>query len=705
MRFYKFLKSEYFLVFFLYLSVAVILTFPLIIKLGNAFYGYSGDNLGALHYFWWWKYTFLHHLDLRNSFWEQAPFGFKLDSETGTVFYYWPLELLTLIFNSVSAYNLVLIFSFPLSGLAAYFLTKEFTNNSQVSFWAGLIFTFSPYHFWKAYNHLDLALIWSFPLAILFFLRIIKTLSGGQRLRRRDIILGAIFTAATVLTNFYYAFFLFITLGVIFISWSVIHRLSPRVSFPPLFIMMLLAFFLSFPFVSGTVLDAYANKGRDQSLARQANYDRPILDAVSLSARPWDYLIPSTDNPLFGRFVPGLYNWISHQGKDFKVISGPVHERTIFLGYVSLALNLIGAGLLIFSRNFRQRYGRIVLVFLLTSLSLFVISMPPYIFIKEKTIYLPSFFLYKIAPMFRTYSRLGIFVLLTAALTAALVLNFIFEHLSTCRRKILLLLIILASALEFINVPPGKVIDLKISSALAYVGRETGNFNVVIYPKEFNVVEAQVFEPQVEKGILNFHSQSPYYKLWNYLDDFHNPKTYSLLSALGIKYALFQKELIFPEVNPVDDLWYTRALRSPLGTLPPGLTLVKDYPDSAVYAVTASPVGLVVLSKGNVKVFPQGKNISISNLDSRIYFANLEDGLLPSFSLLLMGSPAEILRIIPSGENVDLTTEKTAGGLNLTVKLLGQSGSIFLGSLGSAPLKLTSMTVGPVSWSHSLPED
>lgn len=651
-------------IFIIYFLIAVIYTFPLVFKLGSAIYGFSGDNLGAIHYLWWWKYTFINHLDIRNSFLEQAPFGFRVDSESGSVFYYWPLKLLTLISNQVLAYNLVLLLSFPLAALTMYLTVKSVLSRffeggegraktAWIAFWAGLTFSFSPYHFWKAYNHLDLALIWSFPLSVLFLFNFLKE-AHENKFSFKNIFGCAVSLAVTILTNFYYGFFLIITLALLAVCFWLLNRSNLVKVFSSLFGAYAVAFLLAVPFMMPTLTDAYVNKGAGQSAARLANYDRPVLDLVSLSARPWDYLVPSQDNPIFGRLSRSFYAWVKTQGKDFKVISGPVHERNIFLGYASIFLILVGAALLALNKEFRGKYGKVFLTLFLVILLLVLISMPPYIFLKGKyTFYLPSQLLYIFAPMFRTYARLGIFVLMLAVLAAAIVLKFLMEKLS---RKALVfggILFFIFSSVEFANVPPSKVIDLRQSNAFAYVGEQPGNFSFIVFPQEFNVAELLVFQPQFQKGFLNFHSQSPYYKLWNYLSNYKDPKVPRLLAALGIKYAVFQKKLLFATPNPVDDLWYTRALRAPLELLPPDYVLEKDFDDSAVYAINSEPLGFITFTKERTNVFPQAPLKSLTG-ETRIYFANLVDnkGLKFNLSFLLVNG-GSLLENGMSAENID----------------------------------------------------
>lgn len=653
-----------FVVVGLYSLITFVYTYPLIFKLGGSIYGFAGDNLGAMHYLWWWKYTFLNHLDLRNSFLEQAPFGFKIDSETGSVLYYWPLKILTLIFNEVVSYNLILWLSFPLAALAMYFLTKRFLkiftagqresrlSVELISFWAGLVFSFSPYHFWKSYNHLDLALIWTFPLAVLFLLQSLENPSSVF-LKNKKIFLSALFMAITILSNFYSGFFLLLCALLLTIFYGLVEKGRVKNILLILFLNFLVTFLLVIPFIGPTVYDAYIKKGVGQSAARVANYNRPLLDVVSLSARPWDYVIPSQDNPLFGSFSKRFYQWVVTQGRDFKVVSGPVHERTIFLGFVSIFLLLFNAILLIRSADFRRQYGRISIILWLVFVSLFLLSMPPYIFVKGRfTVYLPSFLLFKVLPVFRTYSRLGIFVLLFAILLSSTVLSYLGRNYSKKRLVTLFLLLVALSSLEFANIPPSKVTELRQPRALEYLGSKKEDLNFVVYPKEFNVAELLVFQPKFQKGFLNFHSQSEYYKLWDFLADFRNPKTYALLSSLGIKYVVFQKKLIFNVPNPVDDLWYTRALNSSLGTLPPGLDLEKDYEDSSVYKVTAEPVGFIVAAKNRVDAFSKDP-FTVGGSRLRVYFANLDSESSASLNLnLTIANIGNNTNLEASGENI-----------------------------------------------------
>ncbi len=593
-----------------YLILSLIYTYPLVFHLSDKTYGYSGDNLGSIHYFWWWKESFLTVRDVRDSYLEEAPFGVTIDREPGTIFFYLPVKALSLIADPITAYNLVLILGFPLAAFSMYLLVQYLISNTLISLLAGFIFSFSPYHFWKAYNHLDLALIWTLPLFLLSFLyweKVVERKAAKEIIKASFLIASAF--SATVLTNFYYGYFLFLLLGSFLLFNFLAALLKKRFYFDrrrifSLFLIALITFLFTAPFTAHVFLDAIRSSKSSQSFLRKDSYDRPLLNLVSLSARPWDYLLPSSDHPLWGRITDQIYQWLRSHGNDFKTVSAPAHEKTIYLGIINIFLFFSGAFLLIKSRSFRQKYGKLTATLMVVSLLLSVISLPPYVFFKGYTIYLPSFFLYKVFPMFRAYSRLGIVILMLATVISSLVLSHLADVFSRRNRLILTsyFLILILAIFDFLNIPPVKVIDLTTPASYLWLSKQPGSFSIIEYPQDFNVGESLFFQRIHQKGVLNFHSQSPYFGLWEAFAYFQLPRTSRILEALGVRFALFHKTLLFPEKNPVDDLWYKRAFEKvPDYKNLPGFSLAQDFPETAILKVEQSdnPASLVIIS-GNV---------------------------------------------------------------------------------------------------------
>ena len=622
---------------FFYLVLSLVYTYPLIFNLSDKTYGYSGDNLGSIHYFWWWKESFFKGQDVRDSYLEEAPFGVTIDREPGTIFFYLPVKALSLISDPVTSYNLVLILGFPLAAFSMYLLVQYLVSKPPISFLAGFIFSFSPYHFWKAYNHLDLALIWTLPLFLLSFFYWEKVLERG---RTKEIIRASLWVAlaqsATLLTNFYYGYFLFLLFGFLLLTNFLFLLLKKRLYFDrvrilSLTLIALLVLLFTMPFMAHVFLDAVRPSQSSQSFLRKDSYDRPLLNLVSLSARPWDYLLPSSDHPFLGKITAQIYQWLRSRGNDFKTVSAPVHERTIYLGVINIFLFFTSVFMILKSRSFRQKYGKLTVTLMAAIFFLFLISLPPYFFLKGYTIYLPSFFLYKVFPMFRTYSRLGIIILMLATVISSIVLNYLTQILSR-RRNLLLTSYFLLLALaffDFLNIPSFKVIDLTTPPSYLWLSKQPGNFSVIEYPQDFNVAESLFFQRIHQKGVLNFHSQSAYFGLWEALAYFQLPRTARILEALGVRFALFHKSLLFPEENPVDDLWYKRAFEKvPDYKNLPGFSLAQDFPETAILKVEQSenPASLVILSEnsGGIKEDSFPKNDWVwSGKWNNLYLVNL----------------------------------------------------------------------------------
>ncbi len=586
----------------LYLLLSFVFTFPLILRLGTSTYGYSGDNLGAIHYFSWWKQSLLSGLDPRDSFLEETPFGVTLDNESGAILYYLPVKLLTLLTDAVAGYNLVLLLSFPAAALAMFWLAYRITGNRFAGFIAGLIYGFSPYHAWKAYNHLDLALIWPLPLYVLALWNLVK-----EPLTKKGIFvkggLAGVTLAACVLTNFYYGYFMLLLTGVFLLAFwlhgvwcqrrKYLNYIIPQLA--ALFVAGFLAVILSMPFMYKTLLESRNPASSGESTLKQDAFHRPFDNLISLSARPWDYLIPSQDHPIWGKYVPALYDWIRTKSNDFKTISAVPHERTIYLGWVSLIFSLLSLWLWRRNSSFREKYGQAVFVFGATALVLVLISMPPFIIIKNIQLNLPSFYLYKLFPMFRSYVRLGVVVLIGATVLAAMAIDFClgqftkFPRYQIIRRSSLYLVpavLAILVLLDFANIPPAKVIDfLPTPPAYLWLAAQPGQSTILEWPPSFNVTEGLFYQRIHGKGLANWNSQSPYYRFWQSLPSLYAPETAGKLSVLGIRYVLVHKTLLFPGENPADDLWYTRAVKDPENyrSVPPGMKLAFESPAITVF--------------------------------------------------------------------------------------------------------------------------
>ena len=78
---------------------------------------------------------------------------------------------LTLTIGPVATYNVLALLAPALSALTAFLLARRLTGSTPAALAAGWLFGFSTYTVGQTLNHLNLALVWLLPLAVLLVLR------------------------------------------------------------------------------------------------------------------------------------------------------------------------------------------------------------------------------------------------------------------------------------------------------------------------------------------------------------------------------------------------------------------------------------------------------------------------------------------------------------------------------------------------------
>jgi hypothetical protein len=109
-------------------------------------------------------------------------------------------------------YNVLLLSSFVLNGLAAYVLVYRLVGSYGAGLLGGVVFAFAPYRF-DHFDHLEMQLSFWMPLAVLAWH------TAVERLRIRDCLLVALLTSGQVLSCIYYAVFLMTWFGVVTLFW------------------------------------------------------------------------------------------------------------------------------------------------------------------------------------------------------------------------------------------------------------------------------------------------------------------------------------------------------------------------------------------------------------------------------------------------------------------------------------------------------
>ncbi len=527
-----------------YTVLTGILTFPLVFRINYAMPGFPGTDEPSLWYYWWLHYAQMHKISSKFSNLIAYPFGMDL-SIIEKIFPLGILEKKILIYlsNGILAYNLEILATFVLSGLFTYLLVRHITNNRLAAIFSGIIYSFCPYHFARAWQHSTLAQIQWFPLLLLSLIR----LREAKKIKMSFLAVAIIIVIFSI--DLFYGYFSLIILAIFTIFNLVIKqahkkRIVINIILNSL-VLSLVILILLLPML------LYVFSGSNNFIGAWSARTRPFEDLFMQSARPLSYFLPAAFHPLFGNFTDRLVGSTLY-GRSYT-------EHTLYLGWVPMILAFVAfriwrkrrkevkIGTVPFgdSPYFREDFYIGFFVFL--AIAAWILSQPPWWDILGFKIYMPSFFIYKILPMFRAYCRFGIVVMLAVAVLAGFGLKFILERFKTRKSKIAIAVLFWGLVLfEFWNWPPYRVIDLSRVPAVYYwLKALPGDFAIAEYPldTEGPNEKYKFFQTEHGKKIINGTIPSTYAnKITQTITKLSKPHTAGVLRWMGVRYVLVHAE-------------------------------------------------------------------------------------------------------------------------------------------------------------------
>lgn len=511
-----------------FIALTVIFTFPL----GRGFSSYipafssTDEPYAAVWSFWWFAYAASHGQPLTDFTTIAAPFGQK--NPPGAYLYWTALnQFLSLHTSPLVAYNLQVFASYILSGLFMYLLVVYVTGSRLSSFFAALIFAFSPYHAVRSWQHLGLAQIQWIPLCILALLVMYQ-----RPTIRSALLCGAAF-AAVMSVDLYYAYFMALVMcASVFFVCGYQRRLRPAGTLFGLLVIAGLVVVLICGMDLYHVLQFIRQKTATQASSGAYGYIRPFTDLFTQSARPLSYFLPAVFHPVLGKFTACLL------GSPFYGQS--MTEHTLYLGMIPLSLALLAVW-----QCRQQRLYRAFFIFL--ALFAWWCSQPPWWQIGGLRLPMPSFFLYKIFPMFRAYCRFGILVMLAVAVLAGMGLQALLSGLKHKAARIILAGVVSIGVLaEFWTYPPFKVIDVSVLPQVYYwLRNQPGEFTVAEYPLDLEGPDPQYqfFQTVHQKNIINATTPgTPAHTFSQSLTRLSQPSVAAVLKWMGVRYVLVHRQ-------------------------------------------------------------------------------------------------------------------------------------------------------------------
>ena len=299
-----------------YLVVFFLLNPHLFSLFSSHFYFIGGDGYQNVWNIWWvnksvctfgklpWFTDFLHY-----------PFGTTLIGQTLNPFNCFVGIFLLKFLSIVQVYNAIVIFSFVMGGVTAFWLCRKIMRSYYGSLVGGAIFTFSSFHFMHSYSHLQLVSLEWLPLFILLWIGFCEM----PNIRKGVFASLALFLV--ILCDYYYFFYSVIT-GFFFYIWMAKQKRD--------------YFFLfrksTFPSLLGFLVPTLLTSGVFVAALVYSDLKDPLLGSHASRDFSMD---------LFSPFVWGYY-WRFRDLVEplWRPLSTSVNEASVYVGLSAIALAL-----------------------------------------------------------------------------------------------------------------------------------------------------------------------------------------------------------------------------------------------------------------------------------------------------------------------------------------------------------------------------
>ncbi len=310
------MKKKFLAPFFLYFIIFFLFCPNSLLRFSTHFFADAGDGFQNVWNLWWVNKSVC---DLRTSPWFtdflHYPYGTTLIGQTLNPFNGFAGIILQKFLSLVQTYNSIIIFSFVMGGITAFWLCLELTGSFAGSLIGGAIFTFSSYHFEHAEGHLQLVSLEWLPFFILLWIRFCE----NPRVRKGVFAAAALFLV--ILCDYYYFFYCVMT-GLLFYMWHAVKKKDFLYLFRSSSIKGALAF----------LIPVFATSGIMVFFLIVTNHKDPLLGVHSSRENSMDLLSP---------FIWGSY-WRFRDLVEplWRHLTTNYNEGSVNVGITALALSL-----------------------------------------------------------------------------------------------------------------------------------------------------------------------------------------------------------------------------------------------------------------------------------------------------------------------------------------------------------------------------
>jgi hypothetical protein len=573
-----------------YAFVAAIVMFPALHHPTKLVYGFGNDNLGGMRLAHGVFESFWHGVDLSRQL--EYPFHYVVPNQGIQ-----PVERLWFILlggpgNGALVQNAQLYAGFVLSGCTMYLLARYVTRNRLAALVAGAIFAFSPFHLAMAMQYTGLAAMQWIPLFVLSLLVLLRNW------RTRDAVLCGLAFAVLLLNSYYYAWltgwFTALVLSVLAVRHLVRRRRADGLVEPLrvevwLVVRRAATAVVAMLVVSLPLIMSSAQAAGDTDVAH------PLNEAIRYSARPWMFVVPPLDNPLWGSRTA---NYVQQH-----LFEAPVYEQSIYIGLVVAILALAAVWRWGPTGPTSERAARSRLFFGAGALIAFVLMLGPYIPLDGS--YYPNWadtsgiakipslplLIFKLGPMFRFFSRSFVLLSTCLAVLAAIGLTRVFRRFgrTAAARVVITCLVLIAIAFEFANQPPRVVINLREPAWVAAERALPSGAPIVDYPIASVNSPRSLYYTFWQSAVAH-PTANPFEKpeaaaFAGQIKDPDLPATGKALHNAGIRYAVIHTKLPPSTSPPYQPQLPDDSMPATAGASNPWFEKVGQTSDAVIYRI------------------------------------------------------------------------------------------------------------------------
>jgi hypothetical protein len=532
-------KLEWLWVTLYFIVLTLFMTWPLVTKMADAMAGQVGDNIYFVWMIGWLKKALFDlHVNPFNVWFLNYPEGWSLaytEITPATLVMALPF---TLLGGPTLGYNAALMLTFILSGLGMYLWVRKLTGRVDAALLAGTAYAFLPFRFAHfLIGHLNLSGTEWFP----FYFWGLYDLIQERRWSWKPILLGGIALGLIGLTSQYYLYMTLIVSAFMVLCYLLFierARIRDGLFWKRLVTMGLVSLPLILAAVAPYVLLLKSGGLPDRSLGVVRMY----------SASLTDFLLPSTDHFLWGKWIGSHFNrqmWV---------------EGTLYIGLVSGALALLAW---LKRRDTSQErllklmlWGGLLALILAMGTDLHFlgepVELPTPSFLLERLgrptipLLLPGYLMFKFFPLYaklRAWMRFGVFVLLFVCAAAGLGSAWLLARAPRRWQKALAVGLLALVLFDFYPGPYQEFTPVQARPVDTWLAAQPGQGAVAQMPFSEAEDQEQTYYTLVHGkpyigGFFNAFPPAQYARVRPVLNQFPDAESVALLRELEVQYVL-----------------------------------------------------------------------------------------------------------------------------------------------------------------------